>query len=39
MNFTQAIADIVKSLFDAPPALRGRRRHFARTGFGRVIFH
>jgi hypothetical protein len=39
MNLTQIIADIVASLFDAPPKLRGRRRHFARTGFGRAIFH
>lgn len=39
MNLTKIVADIVTSLFDAPPKLSGRRRHFARTGFGRAIFH
>ena len=39
MNLTQAIADLVTSLFDAAPAISGRRRHFARTGFGHGIFH
>jgi hypothetical protein len=26
MDFTQMIADLIGSLFAAPPALRGRRR-------------
>lgn len=38
MNLTQAIADLVTSLFDAAPELSGRRRHFAKTGFGHVLF-
>jgi hypothetical protein len=39
MNLTKIIADIVTSLFDAPPELSGRRRHFAKTGFGRSQAH
>jgi hypothetical protein len=34
MNFAQVIADLVTSLFDAAPELEGRRRHFAKIGFG-----